>query len=358
MKMNNLLKTVLITALTALAVSCGGGRGSDSTSAATWDPDQGDAAMMVETAEVTTGRLFGSIESAGTIAGVNEVQLVAESQGVVQSVEVLLGQSVSRGEVIARLDDSIARLSMQEALAAWENAEIDLNAVQNLFERGNASKIELVRAQSAERGARARYEQALKVLEDRTITSPIEGRVAWIDEGVSTGNYINPGTRLARIVDDSAYSLDLHIGERQIGLLAPGAEALIRVAAAGDMSFPGVVTEVAAGSDPSTASFRVVIEFDGDRELLKSGMSAKVSIDTNREKEVLLVPTAALLRGEEENAVFLATSGSAVEREVRIGRRLGGMAEVLSGLDAGDKVVVSGTTRLSDGAPIEFEQQG
>lgn len=358
MKMKNLYRALLIAGLLLVAVSCGGGRGSDSNSAATWDPGQGDAAMMVETAEVAPGRLFGSIESAGTIAGINEVQLVAESQGVVQSVAVRLGESVARGEVIARLDDTIARLSMQEALSAWENAEIDRNAVQNLFERGNASKIELVRAQSAERGARARYEQALKVLEDRTITSPIEGRVAWIDEGVSEGNYINPGTPLARIVDESSYAIDLYIGERQIGLIGPGAAAQIRVAAAGDTGFSGVVSEVAAGSDPSTASFRVVVEFDGDREILKSGMSAKVSIDTNREKQVLLVPTAALLRGDEENAVFLASSGSAVERQVRIGRRLGGTAEVLSGLEAGDLVIVSGTTRLSDGAPIDFERQG
>ena len=358
MKNQNLYKALLIAGLVLFIASCGRGRGSDSTSAATWDPDQPGAAMMVETAQVAKGRLFGSIESAGTIAGTNEVQLVAESQGVVQSLEVLLGESVVQGEVIAKLDTTIARLSMQEALAAWENAEIDRNAIQNLYERGNASKIELVRVQSAERGARARYEQALKVLEDRTITSPINGRVAWIDEQVSQGNYLNPGTPLARIVDDSSYSIDLYIGERQIRLLAPGAEAQILVAAAGDMRFSGAVTEVAAGSDPSTASFRVVVEFDGDRELLKSGMSAKVSLDTNREEDVLLVPTAALLRGDTENAIFLASSGRAVEREVRLGRRLGGMAEVLSGLEEGDRVIVSGTTRLSDGAPIDFERQG
>lgn len=356
MNTNYLIKGILLATLLALFAGCS--RGSDSTSAATWDPDQAGGAMVVETAEVTRGRLFGSIESAGTIAGINEVDLVAESQGMVQSVEVGLGETVAPGDVIARLDTTIARLSMEEALSAWENAEIDLKAVQNLFERGNASKIELVRAQSAERGARARYEQALKMLEDRTITTPIRGRVAWVAQGVSTGNYLNPGAPIARIVDDSAFSLDLSIGERQIGLIAPGAEARIRVSAAGEASLTGTVTEIAAGSDPATASYRVIVEFDAEPGLLKSGMSAKVAIDTNREERVVLVPTAALLGGEEENAVFLAADGSARERTIRIGRRLGGTAEVLSGLEEGDLVIVSGTTRLSDGATIASGSQG
>ena len=286
--------TALIAGTAFVLTACGG---NDTTTAASWDPEQAVEFITVEGATVGRGKLYETVEASGTVAGVNEALIVAEASGLVQEIDVRLGQKIGKGEVLARLDDTIFRLSMEQARSAWEKARIDLEALTALNQRGNASRTELVRAQSTERGARAAYEQAVKLLDDRTITSPLSGEVAWLDESLTLANYLNPGTPLARIVDSSGFRVDLQLGERQIGLLDVGARAQVRVAAAGGQEFSGEVSAVAAGSDPATASYRVVVLFTPPEGIpLKSGMTARVSLETSLEREVLLVPAGALLR--------------------------------------------------------------
>jgi membrane fusion protein, multidrug efflux system len=350
-RLRGLAAAFIIAGAGLLLSACGR---SDATSAASWSPGQAPDFIAVEGAAVGRGKLYASVEASGTVAGINEALIISEAQGLVQEVDVRLGQKIRKGEVLARLDDTIYRLSMEQARSAWENARMDLEAITALNQRGNASRTDLVRAQSSERGARAAYEQAGKLLDDRTITSPVDGEVAWIDESLALANYLNPGTPLARIVDNSGFRVDLRLGERQIGLLDAGARATVSVAAAGTQEFPGEVSAVAAGSDPATASYRVVVLFTpSEGTSLKSGMTARVSVETSLESEVLLVPSGALLREGERNLVYVDEDGIARQREILLGRRLGGRAEVLEGLEEGDIVVLSGTTRLSEGAALK-----
>ncbi|WP_319558969.1 HlyD family efflux transporter periplasmic adaptor subunit [Marispirochaeta sp.] len=127
-----------------------------------------------------------------------------------------------RTAVLVRLDDELAAFSAEQPRTVWDIARADLEVLSSLYERGNASRIDLERAGSSEQGARAAYEQNLKILQDRTIKSPIDGRIVWIDENASPGNYVNAGTLLALVVDVSGFTLMLELGEQQIGLVGRG----------------------------------------------------------------------------------------------------------------------------------------
>ena len=135
----------------------------DAVTSATWDPSSVEV-TAVEVVRAVPGKLYGSVSASGRIRGRNEALVVAESQGIVQSFEAEPGRRIKRGDVIARLDDTVQRLASEQARSAWENAKLDLEAITSLNEKGNASRTDLLRARSAERGARAAFEQAEKIL--------------------------------------------------------------------------------------------------------------------------------------------------------------------------------------------------
>lgn len=348
------ISRILVAGILLLLVFSGC-RGRDSVSSATWDAEEAESfPTAVEVVSVEQGKLYGSIRSAATVRGKNEARIVAGSQGLVKAFLVRPGQEIREGDAIVRLDDELAAFSAEQARTVWDIARADLEVLISLHERGNASRIDLERARSSERGARAAYEQGLKILQDRTIRSPIDGSIAWINENASPGNYVTAGTLVALVVDVSGFTLMLELGERQIGLVGPGAVAEIRVAAAGNTPFFGTVDAVAAGSDGTAASYQVDVSFNTAADSgIKPGMTARIIMETNREMPVLLVPGAALLNSGTDSSVFLLHQGRVRLTAVKVASRYGDFAAVESGLKAGDHVLVSGTRRLIDGAPVQ-----
>ena len=347
----------------------GGGDGEDSFSADAVPRE----AIPVEAVELTAGRLIERIESSGTVSGIEEATVVSETQGVIEQAEFELGDLVEPGDILVQVDDEIARLNMEQAEQQLQTARIDLQSKENLLERGGASRAEVLRARSNLRGAEARYRQTRKAFEDCSISSPITGYVADKGQEVSIGNYLSPGTPLARIVDLSSLRLEVAVGESIIGLIEEGAEAKVRTpAACEDEEFIGRVVAVAAGSDPATGSYPVVIEWKNEcGTRIKSGMSAQVVIEPRETEPTLILPSSSIASRGGDSVVFVArrtadsgdsdtgTSGdttpemTAEMRKVELGRRLGNKTELISGIEEGDTVILTGISGLSDGDPVE-----
>ncbi len=311
----------------------------------------------IEAVEISPGRFIEYVQSSGRIAGTREATVVSESQGVLQRVDFDLGISVAQGDLLAALDERVERLALEQARAAAESARVELDAVQRSVDAGAASRNDLARVEAAAAGADAEYQRATKRLEDRRITAPIGGRVAQKDSRVSEGNYLPAGVNVARIVDTARLQIQLAVGEREIGYVSPGARAEIKM----EICEPqvGSVSSVAAGSDPQTGSFAVIVTWDnrcGDR--VRSGMSAEVRIEPNVEHEALIVPTAALLRRQGETVVFVVENNTASRRQVVVGRRVGNRAEVIDGLVEGELVAVSALSALAHGQPVEVTLKG
>ncbi len=348
---------MLTAMLIAGLASCG--RGEEGGSAATWNRESEPTVLAVQALEVSRGTFVDQIEISGLISGASEADVVSETSGVIRGVEFDLGQEVERGDVLLRLDDTIERLAMQEARNQAETANLELAAAERLFESGNASQADLARARSAAAGAESRYQRALKSYQDQTIRAPISGAVATRDPGVTGGNYLNRGVVVARIVDIERFQLAGAVGEREVRYLRPGLPAEIEIAACPGAAPEARVTAVAAGSDPRTGSFPVIVEWENScDEPVRSGMTARALIQPAGAEEAMVIPAAAVLRRGDESVVFIAEGGKALQRSVRIGRRVGGKAEVLSGLALGDLVITSGLGALEDEDPVEVTVTG
>jgi len=316
--------------------------------------------LAVEALTVTRGELVRNIEASGIVSGINEAYVVSETQGIVQSVSFELGDRVSKGEVLVKVDDTIPRLNMEQAKEQFEIAKLDLEATETLFNDGSASKAELARARSAVNGAQARYQSALKTFRDCTIRAPIGGYIAEKESGITLGNYLSPGLRVARIVDISSLKAEVAVGEGQVSLVAEDAPATVLIPAAGDQKlFQATVSAVAAGSDPATGSYPVIVTWKNPvGNVVKSGMSATVTIESQAQEPVVLIPSAAIVEQAGQSYAFTAEANRAAQKPVQVGRRIGNIAEILDGLEEGETLIISGLTALRRGDPVQASVVG
>lgn len=341
---------VFLIALLTLLTSCS--RPSESETQT--ELPRSEQALAVEALEVSQGTLITEIKGSGTISGIREAMVVSQTQGIIEEVSFELGKLVTKDDVLVQVDSEIARLNMEQANEQLENARIDYQTKQNLLERGGASRAEVLRARSALRGAEARYKQTQKAFEDCSITAPISGYIAEKQSTATIGNYLSPGMQVAKVVDLSSLRLQIFLGEGVIGEVREGGQATVRIPAACEgQSYPAEIVAIAAGSDPGTGSYPVVLEFENQcGTAVKSGMSAEASIIPATEAEHLIIPSSAIARRNGTEVVFIADNGKARVLPIQAGRRIGTRIEVLEGLQAGEILIISGITSLSDGDSV------
>ncbi|MFP4636950.1 MAG: efflux RND transporter periplasmic adaptor subunit [Spirochaetaceae bacterium] len=355
---------VLMTVGAVLVTSCGASEGDTSreNGASSATPEgiaeaEQDEQRWVRGAEVAWTSTADPIRTSGTIRGAREATVVSETQGVIEELSFELGQEVDRGDVLVALDAETERLQMEQAERRMEAAELELRATERLAERGSSSPAELARVRASTAGARAEYERAHKQFRDRRITAPVAGRIAAKNRAVGVGNYLSPNLEIGRIVDLDTLELEVSVGEGEISYLREGAPATVRIPSCPDLEpQTAVVASVAAGSDPETGSFSVLLRWDNEcGERVRSGMTATATIEPAEAERVLVVPSSAVVEASGANYVFLADDGVARRREVEIGRRLGSVSEVTEGLSESDVVIITATSRLRDGDAVTVE---
>jgi Cu(I)/Ag(I) efflux system membrane fusion protein len=197
----------------------------------------------------------------------------------------------------------------------------------------------------------ASIERAERVRQRFTRYAPISGVIAEL--GVREGMAVMPGHTLFRIVDLSTVWVNAEIPETQAAAVVPGSRAEARVAAYPDTKFEGRVGALLPEINPATRTIRARIELANPGERLKPGMFATLSFVAGRGKEMLLVPTEAIIRTGERSIVIVSQGkGRFSPQEVDVGAEHGGMSEIRKGLGAGATVVLSGQFLIDSEASL------
>lgn len=340
----------LIPLILIVATGCGGPPGNRGPGEQ--ERAEGERApLAVEGVEVASQRLLREIRGSGVVRGSREATLVSETEGVLEFVDLRLGEFVEEGTPLAGMDDTVQQLNYEQARQELERATIELNAIERRAEAGSASEAELSRVRSGASGARSRVEQTRELLENRTLRSPISGYVASKAESLTEGNYLRRGVDVARVVDLARLEVEISVGEREVRFLEVGSPATVYIPSCEAGSMGASVEAIAAGSDPATGSFPVVVAWENQCGDIRSGVSASVVIEPTNQRERLVIPASAVLSDGGDH-VFLAENGRAVRREVTVEERLGNRAAIAEGLSPKEVVIVSGLTVLADGDPV------
>lgn len=281
-------------------------------------------------------------------ARVKRGQLLGIADGVITSSErasFLAGEAQARADIAsasARLEAARSALARLESLAGVSSAQqIEQARVQVLTAQADAEagQAKLAAFTTSERGG-ARFE----------LRAPLDGVLA--DLSVSPGDVQSQGTRVFLVVDPSVLTVEAKVPEHELERLRASRDAVVTVDAFPARPIPAALIAEGQLIDPVTRTAKVLFEVNNSDGLLKLGMFARVQIGTGAAAtERVAVPDAAVLDVDGRRVIYVHVAPEEFEaREVELGRRDGARVEVLTGVSAGERVVVVGAYSLRGAA--------
>ncbi len=340
----------------------------------------GRGPMVVELASARRASMNQEVRVVGNLIGEATVAVAPRTGGRLQDVFVRLGDRVSRGQRIAKIEDFEIVEQVKQAEAAQEVAaatirqrEADLQLAltnversRNLFQRqllpkqtlddnearyqAAVAQIDLAKAQSMQ--SKARLDELRINLANTVIVSPVNGFVA--KRSVDPGAFVSQNSPMVDVVDISRVRLVVNVVERDLKELHTGAAAKVEVDAFPGETFQGRIARVAPVLDPATRTAPIEIEIPNADFRLKPGMYARVGITTATKKDSLVVPVDAVADLGGRRGVFQHLNGLAIFRTVELGTEGEEFIEVVGGLAEGDQVITTGARALRDGDRVQL----
>ena len=336
----------LLTALLCMAlVGCDSSGNADTPGQASRPP----TAVIV--APVTSETFADSVEALGTAHASESIVLTSNIAEKITAIEFTDGADVAQGDVVVRLDTSAEAAALQAAQARLDERQKSLSRIRGLHEKRIVSDAERDLAAAEVATARAEVAALQAQIADRIIRAPFAGRLGL--RSVSVGTLIQPGQPITTLDALSTVKVDFTVPAVHLSLLQPGLPLQARTATWPDRVFRGELASAATQVDPLTRTVTARALLPNPEGLLRPGMLVNLTLLSN-ERQSPAIPEAALMPLGEQQFVFVLTPDNTVRRtEVQIGTRHVGQVEIRAGLEPGQRVVVHGTLKVSDGGPVE-----
>jgi RND family efflux transporter MFP subunit len=324
--------------------------------------------IVASVAKVTPRTLVDELTVRGTVTAIpnEDVRVSALVPGRLTAVTVAEGDSVRKGQVIASVDrrplqeeERKAVAAVGQAKAQIENARLNLQRTDALFQRGIAAGKEVEDARAQMASAQAALEQATAGLDGahlqlaRTeVRAPISGQV--VKRMVSVGEQVD-GTAAQPIVEIAnvdRVELAASVPPEHLSQVRIGQRAAVSTEAYPGTAFPAEVIAIAPAVDAATNTALVRIRIVNSERALKVGMFAQGRLELAKHVNVLVVPPSAVVKRDAAAFVYVVTGDTAERRPVKIGLEQADAVEVLSGLTAGQTVLTSSVYGLGETAKL------
>jgi RND family efflux transporter MFP subunit len=307
----------------------------------------------------------------GRLTAERQATVRAEAAGTLQRVEAEPGQRVREGQVLARIEDSAvrdqllsARSSVTSQRSALEVARRDVERMSTLVEAGAAARSELeaaaLQAKAAEAQlaeAEARLALANEAAADTTVRAPISGVVS--DRPVNAGDVVQVGTILFTIVDPSSMRLEAAIPAGELSQVDTGDVVKFEVTGYPDREFEGRISRIFPIADPATGQVRLIATLPNTDGQLVGGLFARGRISVAHATGPI-APAAALTEKDGATSVTLVRDGTVRHLPVDVVLRdpLTEQVVLVSGVRAGDAVLLGAAQSLSEGAEVRLDRPG
>ena len=366
--------------------AAGGGRGGGRGNAGGGGGRGGRGAagpLTVEVALAKKGTVSEQLTLVGNLVGDATVSVVPRVAGRLQSISVRLGDRVSRGQRIAKIEDfelqeqlkqaeaaqDVAQATIRQREADLKLAETNAERSRNLFARqllpkqtlddtearyqAAVAQLDLARAQSSQ--SNARLDELRITMSNTEIVSPVNGFVA--RRSADPGAFVGQNAPIVDVVDITRVRLVANVVEKDLKQIGAGDDAVVEVDAFPGQMFDGRIARVSPVLDPTTRTASIEIEIPNPGFLLKPGMYARVGVTISQKPDALVVPVNAVLDVGGRRGVFLAQqNNTATFKPVRVGIEEATQIEILEGLSEGDRVVTTGAGSLREGDPFLLDR--
>ena len=370
----NARKGLLFAGLSILLMltGCSGQDGEGQQAGAGGMPPAAVVVQQATLADVTVRQDY-----AGRARGAREVEVRARISGILEQRLYEEGQMVREGDALFRIDRKPAAAALQRARAQRQVAEADVqqaerewNRISSLFERNAVSERDRDSAQSALELARANLAvanagvaQAELDLGYTDVTAPISGVTSL--EDFPEGSLIDTGTLLTTIVQLDPVHVRFALPENDANIRRAAREGMVRtdqeqnvsarlvLADGSEYDLDGRIDFTASTLDPRTGTVSARAVFPNPEQVIVPGQFVRVRVELQSFDDVITVPERAVTQGQNGPVVYVVDDDSKARvREVELGPVSDGRQILLSGLDAGDRYIVSGLVNLRDGAAV------
>ena len=357
--------------------------------------------IEVTTASAKAGKDLSSMTWQGTAEALNTVTVLPAGSGKITAIPAAEGQHVKKGDVLFEVDSSDAALLLQQAEASFQTAQVAFDNADKaqkgntgagpleiaysdaktnyertklLYDNGDVSQadyeaakskmdtaaLQLENAKNSQSGsyestkaqlanAQASLDIARKRFDDCSVKSPIDGLVTRID--VKIGEMVSPQTEAAVVIDDSGEQVEIQVADTDISQLSRDMPMDVLFQSIGE-SAQGKVNEISPVCDAQTGMYTVKIGLTPDASQSYVGLAANVKVSGSDISHSVYVPSKCITNEDGGAWVYLVANGSAVKKEVTLGRKKNAYTEVTEGLTEGDEVVLQSSKTLTDGSRV------
>lgn len=337
--------------LAAALAACGdGAKGRPDGRAGPAGPGGGDRPVAVVTQRVQPREFSDSLRALGTVRAREAVTVTAKVSEIVQQVHFDSGDVVARGAPLVTLSGQQQQAALAEAQASAADAERLYRRQSELAAQQLIARSALDTQRAARDAARARVAQIRAQLGERVIRAPFAG-VLGIRQ-VSPGALVTPGTAIATLDDIARVYVDFPLPEGELAAVASGQRIAGTSASWPGRTFDGTVSVVAARIDPNSRAVMVRGDFPNPDRALRPGMLMEVQVLRSPRRALMLPEIAVVQVGRQSFVWRVGADGKVEQAGVVVGARRDGMAEITSGLSAGERVVVDGVGKLRPGLVV------
>jgi membrane fusion protein, multidrug efflux system len=289
------------------------------------------------------------VVATGTLRADEGVELQAEVNGKIVSINFKEGTRVRRGDLLVKLNDADLHAQLTRAVFRRDLAELKERRYFELNKGGNVRQEDYDGSLNELNVQRAEVALIEAQIAKTEIRAPFDGVVGL--RFVSEGTFVTPSTRIATLQSVEQVKVDFAVSEKYMNRITLGRPVSFSVAG-GEQRFEGAIYAIDPRIELSTRTVLVRARGHNPQGRLLPGAFANVEFSVADIADAILIPPVAVISGVSEKNVFVFESGKAVRRAVQTGHRTETSVQITSGLKPGDRVITSGIQQLRSGAAV------
>lgn len=319
-------------------------------------PALAEQAPLVEVVQPERTLVRDELVTFGSLRSDESTVIRPELGGRLAALHFREGEAVKAGELLVSLDDAIARAELAQAQANLDLAEKSFQRTQLLFKRGASNAQAQDEAQSQQQAARASLALAQARLDKTQIRAPYDGVLGL--RQVSVGDYLSAGQDLVNLEVLDPLKVDFRIPQKAVSQVRLGQAIELSLDAYPGERFKGTIIALNPRLDEVGRSQAIRAQVDNRDQRLKPGQFVKVSVILAERPKALLIPEEAVMPMGQLLFVNLVVDGKVERRQIRIGQRLRGKAEVVEGLQGDETLISAGWQKVAPGREVRTVKRG
>lgn len=327
-------------------------------------PETLDTSIKVKTTEVKKMDLEIMTPLSGKIKPIEEASIVPMVAGKVTKVHVDLGTKVTKGTTLFELDKDQMQNTYNQALAgynqanaAYLNAKSNLERTEYLYNEGAVSKqqyeqiqLSYTSAYQALTQSQSALNNAKEALDNCIVTSPIDGYVTLVN--INEGEVASQAMPAVIVANIDVVELETSVSEYLINKINIGDTVKVLVSSASNQEFDGIITALSPAPAPNSLTYPLKVSIDNSDSVIKSGMFAEIKIISENKKNVLVVPSDAVIIKSGQSSVAVLKGKTATFKKVTTGLDNGEYIEITNGLTEGEIIITEGQYYLDEGSQV------